>query len=90
MTEDAASPGTSSRAALDRLGVGCGVYYPKLVIDYDCYRGDRRVVPGETPVAARVARQCVSLPVHPALTPDQLATVIGAVRELLGAPEKDG
>lgn len=82
--EDAALTRDEFAAGLNRLGVGCGVYYPKLVTDYDCYRGDRRVVPGETPVAARVARQCLSLPVHPALTPDQLATVVGAVRELLG------
>jgi dTDP-4-amino-4,6-dideoxygalactose transaminase len=84
--DDAALTRDELAAGLNRLGVGCGIYYPKLVTDYACYRGNAQVVPGDTPVAARAARQCLSLPVHPALTPDQLATVVGAVRELLGAP----
>lgn len=75
-------------AELNRLGVGCGIYYPELVTDYACYRDNPRVERGETPVAARVARQCVSLPVHPGLTGDQLDTIVGAVRELLGEPAK--
>jgi len=71
-------------AGLAERGVGCGVYYPKLVTDYDCYRGDPRVIPGETPVAARIARQCLSLPVHPSLTAAQLETIVDAVRETIG------
>jgi perosamine synthetase len=71
-------------AELQRRGVGCGVYYPKLVTDYACYQGNPRVLRGETPVAASIARQCLSLPVHPALTADQLAEICAAVRGLLG------
>jgi perosamine synthetase len=84
--DDAALTRDEFVAGLQRLGVGCGIYYPKLVTDYACYREDPRVVCGEMPVAARIARQCVSLPVHPALTADQLDTIVGAVRELLGEP----
>lgn len=83
--DDAALTRDELAAGLDRFGVGCGIYYPKLVTDYSCYREHPQVVPGDTPVAARVARQCLSLPVHPSLTQDQLGTVVSAVRELLEA-----
>jgi dTDP-4-amino-4,6-dideoxygalactose transaminase len=83
--DDAALTRDELAAGLDRFGVGCGIYYPKLVTDYACYREHPQVVPGDTPVAARVARQCLSLPVHPSLTEDQLGTVVSAVRELLEA-----
>lgn len=75
-------------AALTERGIGNGVYYPKLVFDYDCYRGHPlvpEVTAGDVPVAARVADEVLSLPVHPALTDEQLDTIIKTVREVLGA-----
>src|SRR5262245_41547875 len=42
---------------LDR-GVGCGVYYPRTVYDYDCYRQHPRVIVDPMPVAESVARRC--------------------------------
>ena len=65
--------------------MGSGVYYPKLVFDYDCYRGDDRVIVPEVPVAASVAERVVSLPVHPKLTSDEIDTVVAAVRDVLKA-----
>jgi perosamine synthetase len=70
-------------AGLGERGIGCGVYYPKLVSDYTCYRDHPRVIAEDTPVAARIARQCLSLPVHTALTEVDVAAIVGAVRELL-------
>ncbi|CAN5607391.1 DegT/DnrJ/EryC1/StrS family aminotransferase [soil metagenome] len=72
-------------AELERLGVGSGIYYPKLVFDYDCYRGDRRVVIDDVPHAATIARQVLSLPVHPYLDPSDVDTVVAAVRKVLDA-----
>ncbi len=72
---------------LDRLGaagVGCGVYYPKAVYDYDCYRQDPRVIVGATPNAERAAREVLSLPVHQHLTDDDVTTVVRAVRDAFG------
>jgi perosamine synthetase len=66
-------------------GVGSGVYYPKLVFDYDAYREHPLVRMSEVPVAERVVREVVSLPVHPALTDDDLAHVIASVRTVAGA-----
>ncbi|MFM8304724.1 MAG: DegT/DnrJ/EryC1/StrS family aminotransferase [Actinomycetota bacterium] len=65
-------------------GVGTGVYYPRLVHDYDCYRGRPDVVVDPTPNAARVAGEVLSLPVHPHLADDDLDRVVEVVRQVLG------
>ncbi|WP_412539763.1 DegT/DnrJ/EryC1/StrS family aminotransferase [Longispora sp. K20-0274] len=72
-------------AKLLERGVGSGVYYPRLVHDYDCYRDHPRVIVDPTPVAERVATSCLSLPVHPYLSESDLDTVVAAVREVMGA-----
>lgn len=75
-------------AALTERGIGNGIYYPRAVFDYDCYRG-HPLVPDASldavPVTQRVASEALSLPVHPALTDEQMDTIIGTVREVLGA-----
>ena len=72
-------------AALASDGVGSGSYYPRLVHDYDVYRSHPRVVVEPTPVAENVARRCVSLPVHPAVSSSDLDVIADAVRRALGA-----
>jgi len=71
-------------AALADRGIGCGVYYPKLVFDYDCYRDHPRVVAGNFPVAIRATEQVVALPVHPQLTEAELDQIVTTVRDILG------
>jgi perosamine synthetase len=71
--------------ALHSAGIGAGVYYPRLLWDYDAYRDHPQVIRTEAPVAERVARQVISLPVHNALTSEDLATIVRAVREIAGA-----
>jgi dTDP-4-amino-4,6-dideoxygalactose transaminase len=68
---------------LAERGVGSGVYYPKLAFDYDAYREHPLVEPADTPVAARVARQCLSLPVHARLADGDVERVAAAVRDAL-------
>jgi perosamine synthetase len=70
---------------LAEKGVGSGVYYPKVAFDYDCYRAHSGVVIEPMPVAERVARQCVSLPVHQNLSENDIETVISVVREVMKA-----
>jgi perosamine synthetase len=70
-------------AKLAERGVGSGVYYPKLVHDYDCYRDNPQVVSSEVPVATSVAERVVSLPVHPKLSGDDLDTIVAGVRDVL-------
>jgi perosamine synthetase len=69
--------------ALAERGVGSGIYYPKLAFDYDAYRSHPLVEVADTPVAARVARQCLSLPVHARLSDADVDRVAEAVRDVL-------
>lgn len=69
---------------LGEASVGCGVYYPKTVFDYDCYRSDPRVMVSDVPVAADVASRCLSLPVHQYLTDDQIDHVVEVLRGIRG------
>lgn len=70
---------------LTEAGVGCGIYYPKVVYDYDCYRSHARVVQDPVPNATRIATEVISLPVHQYLSDEDLATIVATVRRLLGA-----
>ncbi len=65
---------------LSDRGVGSGVYYPKVVFDYDCYREDPRVVVDDVPTASWVSERCVSLPVHPGVGLTEIETIATAVR----------
>jgi perosamine synthetase len=65
---------------LHARGIGTGVYYPRVVFDYDCYRTHPNVVVDATPHASRAAAEVLSLPVHPLLTAPQLERVVAAVR----------
>lgn len=71
-------------AKLYERGIGSGIYYPKLVFDYQPYRGRPDVVIGEYPVAERVVKELVSLPVHPKLTDEDLTTISEAIHEIVG------
>jgi perosamine synthetase len=68
---------------LASAGVGSGIYYPKLMHDYDCYRGHPLVGKDETPYAEGIASEVLSLPVHQHLTSDDLGTIAEAVKEAL-------
>lgn len=70
-------------AQLADRGVGAGIYYPKLVFDYEPYRNHSRVIHGDLPVASRVAQEVVSLPVHPHLSLDDVERVADTVRAVL-------
>ncbi|MDQ1448768.1 MAG: perosamine synthetase, partial [Actinomycetota bacterium] len=64
-------------------GVETGVYYPRVVHDYDCYRAHPRVVATAAPEATRAAREVLSLPVHPRLSTNDVDRVIDVVRNVL-------
>lgn len=65
---------------LTSQGVGCGIYYPYLAHDYDCFRGNPSIEPTPTPVAARLVREVVSLPVHQYLSTEDISAIAMAVR----------
>lgn len=77
---------TTRDELVDRLaaaGVGAGIYYPRVVFDYECYRSHPQVVVADVPNARAAAEQVVSLPVHPHLSDDDLDRVVDAVAEAM-------
>lgn len=83
VTEEAALTRDELAERLAELGVATGVFYPRLAFDYDCFRNHPRVIVGETPVAARLTGQVLSLPVHPGLSEADLDTIVDAVGQAL-------
>jgi dTDP-4-amino-4,6-dideoxygalactose transaminase/acetyltransferase-like isoleucine patch superfamily enzyme len=71
------------RSRLATRGIDSRPYYPRLVHDYACYRDHPQVVPDQTPQASQAAGQVLSLPVHPALTPNDIDRIVSCVREAL-------
>jgi perosamine synthetase len=72
------------RAHLAARDVGSGIYYP-LPLHLHPLFARYGYGPGDFPVAERVARGILALPVHPALERVQLEWTVRAVREALGA-----
>ena len=85
VTDDAPVDRDELASRLAESRIGSGVYYPRLVFDYDCYRNHPRVKLDPTPVAASVVRRCLSLPVHQHLTNADLDQIITVVREVMKA-----
>lgn len=85
ITEDCPVSRDTFLERLQAAGVGAGVYYPRAVYDYDCYRNHPRVRIDGSPVGERVAAQVVSLPVHQHLTEGQRDQVVAAVIAASGA-----
>jgi len=63
-----------ARALADEHGVGTGIYYP-----IPCHRLPSFGLTLDLPQTGRAAREVLSLPVHPALSADELAAVADAV-----------
>ena len=62
---------------LEARGVGCGVYYPTPVHRLPSFNADI-----DLPETERAAAECLSLPVHPALTDAELDEIVTAVNEV--------
>jgi len=73
-------------AELARLGIETSVYYPRAVYDYHCYRSHPGVLVELMPSAEAAAREVLSLPVHPKLTPDDVNSIVRAVQSLSERP----
>jgi len=83
VTNDARIDRDAVAAGLAERGIGSGVYYPRTVADYDCYRDDPRIEISETPNADRAAREALSLPVHVGLMASDLDRIVLETRDLL-------
>ena len=67
------------RAFLADEGIGTGVYYPVPLHLQPCFR-PLGYAPGDFPVAERLCREVLSLPVFPELGEKRLRAVAGAIR----------
>jgi dTDP-4-amino-4,6-dideoxygalactose transaminase len=68
------------REHLSERGVQTGIHYPIPIHRQEAY-ADLGLPAGSFPVAERLARQTLSLPMYPELTSDQIGAVTGAIRE---------
>jgi dTDP-4-amino-4,6-dideoxygalactose transaminase len=72
------------RDGLEALGVQTGLHYPIPLHLQKAYRelGYRE---GDFPVAERIGRECLTLPLFPEMTAQQQTAVVDALNEVLGA-----
>ncbi len=70
-------------AALKARGIGTSIYYPEPVPLMSWYRERGGHRPEDFPVATRISRASVSLPVGPHLDTDDMGRIARAVREAL-------
>jgi dTDP-4-amino-4,6-dideoxygalactose transaminase len=68
------------RAHLAEGGVQTGVHYPTPIHLQDAY-SDLGLGVGTFPVAERLARRTLSLPMYPELTLEQIADVVAGIRD---------
>jgi len=74
---------TERDEALEKLnkdGIGVGVYYPIPIHQQPLYQGMGYT--DTLPVAEKTSLEVLSLPVHPALTPEELDSIVASVRNL--------
>ena len=77
-------------ARLHERGIGTAVHYPRAIHQqplylegFDTFRiGTKSEAPNYLPIAETAAQQVLSLPVHPALSREELATIVREVRKL--------
>jgi dTDP-4-amino-4,6-dideoxygalactose transaminase len=65
---------------LEANKVGCALHYPVSLHLQKCY-ADLGHKPGDFPVAERAARECLSLPIYPEMTDEQIQRVAAVVKD---------
>jgi dTDP-4-amino-4,6-dideoxygalactose transaminase len=70
-------------AALREAEIASAIYYPIPLHRQDVFREQYRGV--ELPVAEGIAERCLSLPIYPELSDEQIARITGVVRQAVAA-----
>jgi dTDP-4-amino-4,6-dideoxygalactose transaminase len=70
------------QAFLKESGIGTAVYYPLSLHEQECFRqlGCRT---GDFPVSEQAARESLAIPIYPELSEEQIAYVVGKIKEFL-------
>jgi dTDP-4-amino-4,6-dideoxygalactose transaminase len=69
--------------ALIKNKIGVGVYYPKLLFEYEAYKNRTDVVISDCPNASRISKQVLSIPVHPSVRKKDRKHIVKTLRRLL-------
>lgn len=83
VNEEARLDRNQLRERLREEGIEAGVFYPRPIGEYAVFRHHPGLQLTPTPVAERVSREVLSLPVHQHLSEADVERIIAAVRELL-------
>jgi len=70
---------------LKARGIGCGIHYPQAMADLPAYR-DQGVEGRDFPVATRLCREILSLPLYPEMTGEQIESVVTEIRNFYCQP----
>ena len=70
---------------LEANKIGCALHYPLPLHLQKCY-ASLGYQPGDFPVTERAARECLSLPIYPELTDEQLQRVAAVIKEFFAHP----
>jgi dTDP-4-amino-4,6-dideoxygalactose transaminase len=73
-----------AKAFLASKGIGCAVFYPLPLHSQECF-SNLGYAPEDNPVATRICREVLALPMFPELTPEQQKEVVDAIKEFLAA-----
>ncbi len=65
---------------LEANGIGCALHYPLPLHLQKCY-ANLGHKPGDFPVAEKAARECLSLPIYPELTDQQIQRVADVIKD---------
>ena len=65
---------------LEANGIGCALHYPMPLHLQKCY-ANLGHKPGDFPVAEKAARECLSLPIYPELTDEQIQRVADVIKD---------
>lgn len=84
ITRDARMSRDALASQLATEGIGTGIYYPRVVFDYPCYREHPNVVTDPVPHATQIAKEVLSLPVHPGVGGVEVERIVDACCRALG------
>ena len=73
------------KSQLGSRGIGTGIYYPRPLTDYPCFREHPQVRVGDLPNSRLLSSQVLSLPVHHGLVDADIDKIVTEVRHALSA-----
>ncbi len=82
LTDEAGISRADFVAGLKEKGVGANIYYPKALHQYSHVQ-KLGYQDGDFPVAEQAGREVVSLPIHPKVTEEDIATIAEAIKTTL-------